>query len=75
MPRTNPVKEGSKSIQVTYVNGKQSMIPWALDIEMDNWRLTYTERFIGKEPSDKDLEVQGFINLENVLELQINETY
>lgn len=75
MPRTNPVKEGSKSIQVTFDTGKQSMIPWALDIEMDEWRLTYTERFIGKEPEDKDLEVQGFINLEHVLELEINEVY
>lgn len=70
-----PVKEGSKSIQVTFDTGKQSMIPWALDIEMDEWRLTYTERFIGKEPEDKDLEVQGFINLEHVLELEINEVY
>lgn len=70
-----PVKEGSKTIQVTFDTGKQSTIPWALDIEMDEWRLTYTEKFIGKEPSDKDLEVQGFINLEHVLELQINELY
>lgn len=75
VPETEPIKEGSKTIQVTYINGKQSMIPWALDIEMDEWQLTYTERFIGKEPGTKDLEIQGLINLQHVLELQINELY
>lgn len=71
----DPVKEGSKTIQVTYVTGEQSTIPWALDIEMDERQLTYTERFIGKEPGTKDLEVQGLINMQHVLKMQITELY
>lgn len=75
VPETTPVKERSKTIQVTYVTGMQSTVPWALDIEMDERHLTYTERFIGKEPETKDLKVQGFVNLDHVLELHINELY